>query len=104
MFSKKRVKLQGLSYLFDMQVSHCYAMGETETAYKTLTKLTPPAEQSDVAAGTSNSWAWQDLIMVPVAMPTGLSGCSVIDVEHHLVVSGSCIAFGHYHDKHILLL
>ena len=104
MFGKERVKLQGLSHLFDKQVSHCHAVGETETAYKTLTTFTPPEEQSGIAAGTSDSWAWQDMIMVPVAMPTGLNGCSVIDVEHRLVVSGSCIALGHYHDKHILLL
>lgn len=76
-----------------MQVSYCHALRETETACKTLKTFTPPAEHSGIAAGSSDTWVRRDMIMVPVAVPTGLKGCNIIDVKHRLVVSRLCIAF-----------
>ena len=79
---------------FCIQVSHCHANGETQHARKILKTLSPPAEHSGIAAGSSDTWAGQDLVRVPVTVPTGLNDCNIIDVEHQLVVSGRLHCFG----------
>ena len=61
-------------------------MGKTETVHKFLETRTPPVEHGAIAAGSSDKWTGQEGVIVPLAVPSKLESCYIIDLEYQLVV------------------
>jgi hypothetical protein len=66
-------------------------MGQTETKCKVLNTGHPRLEHQEVKGRCSIVWCDADAVnrgsvRVPVTVPSGLTGCNIIQVSHQLVV------------------
>ncbi|XP_076443444.1 arrestin domain-containing protein 17-like [Babylonia areolata] len=73
------------TYFTIEEIAHCHAGGKTETSCREL-KTKERLLHSAIPPGATDEWMGEEVVTVPVAVPTGLQGSSLIDVEHQLVL------------------